>query len=95
MNVQEVRRAFLRGPKGWSQLKPQVPAETRTFFHFNETFGAGPEARYLADCYRLFLVEPALPQSEGWQTPPAAVIPVQLSGLNDADWALEEDERGF
>ncbi len=47
------------------------------------------------DCYRLFLVEPALPQSEGWQTPPAAVIPVQLSGLNDADWALEEDERGF
>jgi hypothetical protein len=31
----------------------------------------------------------------GWQIPPAARIPVALSGTRDAVWALEEDEQAL
>jgi hypothetical protein len=58
--------------------------------------GVGWEADFLEQSYvRLVLGDVDAAAELGWEIPWTARIPVLLSGLRDADWTLEEDERKF
>jgi hypothetical protein len=80
--------------EGWHELTPFAPPVfKKDAFAYLHSIGAGVQAAYLEACHHALIVNDTVtPLDLGWQTPPAALIPVVLSGVSDADWSLDADE---